>query len=36
MGGNATLAANIIVLTTLGSLVTTSLIMFLLRGFALV
>ena len=36
MGGNGTLAANIIVLTTLGSLLTTSLIMFLLRSFGLV
>ena len=36
MGGNAVLAANIIVLTTVGSLLTTSLIMFLLRGLGLV
>lgn len=35
MGGNAGLAANIIVLTTLASLLTTSLIMFLLRGLGL-
>lgn len=32
MGGNATLAANIIVLTTLGSIVTTSLAIMLMRG----
>lgn len=35
MGGNSALAANIIVLTTLGSLITASLIMFALHGFAL-
>ena len=35
MGGNAVLAANIIGLTTLGSIVTTSLGLFVLRGFNL-
>lgn len=35
MGGNATLAANIIALTTLGSLLTTSAGVSLLRGFGL-
>lgn len=35
MGGNATLAANIIALTTLGSLLTTSAAVSLLRGFGL-
>ncbi len=35
MGGNATLAANIIALTTLGSLLTTSLGITLLRGLGL-
>ena len=36
MGGNAPLAANIIVLTTLGSLITSSLTLFVLRNFALI
>ena len=36
MGGNATLAANIIALTTLGSLLTTSAGVLLLRGFGLI
>ena len=36
MGGNATLAANIIALTTLGSLLTTSAGVSLLRGFGLI
>ena len=36
MGGNATLAANIIALTTLGSLLSTSAGVSLLRGFALI
>lgn len=36
MGGNAPLAANIIALTTLGSLVTTSLAVMLLRGLQLI
>ena len=35
MGGNSALAANIIVLTTLGSLFTASLIMFVLHGLGL-
>jgi len=35
MGGNSALAANIIVLTTIGSLFTTSCLMMLLRSFAL-
>jgi malonate transporter len=35
MAGNAALAANIIVMTTLGSLFSTSLIMFVLRGLGL-
>lgn len=34
MGGNAPLAANIIVITTLGSLLTTSLAITLLKGFS--
>ena len=36
MGGNAPLAANIIVLTTIGSLITSSLTLFVLRNFALI
>jgi hypothetical protein len=36
MGGNAALAANIIALTTLGSLVTTSAGIVLLRGLRLI
>jgi malonate transporter len=36
MAGNAALAANIIVLTTVGSLFTTSVIMFILHGMALI
>ena len=36
MGGNATLAANIIALTTLGSLLTTSAGVWLLRGVGLI
>ncbi|CAA0080379.1 Uncharacterised protein [Zhongshania aliphaticivorans] len=36
MAGNAALAANIIVLTTMGSLITTSLIMMILHGLALI
>ncbi len=36
MGGNATLAANIIALTTLGSLLTTSLAVMALKGFGLI
>lgn len=36
MGGNAPLAANIIALTTLGSLVTTSLAVMVLRGLQLI
>ena len=36
MGGNATLAANIIALTTLGSLLTTSAGVWLLRGLGLI
>lgn len=35
MGGNSALAANIIVLTTMGSLLTTSVLMMVLHGFAL-
>ncbi|CAA0120570.1 AEC family transporter [Zhongshania aliphaticivorans] len=35
MGGNSALAANIIVLTTIGSLFTTSVLMMVLHGFAL-
>ncbi|WP_269618672.1 AEC family transporter [Zhongshania sp. BJYM1] len=35
MGGNSALAANIIVLTTIGSLFTTSCLMMVLRSFAL-
>lgn len=36
MGGNASLAANIIALTTLGSLLTTSLAVMILRGLELI
>jgi hypothetical protein len=35
MGGNATLAANIIALTTLGSLLTTSVGIMALKSFGL-
>jgi hypothetical protein len=35
MGGNSALAANIIVLTTMGSLLTTSVLMLVLHSFAL-
>jgi hypothetical protein len=35
MGGNAVLAANIVVLTTLGSILTTSLGITVLRGMGL-
>jgi predicted permease len=36
MGGNAPLAANIIALTTVGSILTTSLGVMLLRGLSLI